>query len=164
MRNRSPLHWHTLAVWARLSIQMEECPGRRACSRWTTVGCILVAMSYAIASLGAYAILYEAPDLHTRAGRHLLAGGLAIATLSGVEMIVALLPLRRGERWAFWVAILPLVSLVVPMMVVDATHVAPEHRLATLVPFIVGLALAAIGLFLTATNTGTHALGVQCRK
>jgi len=65
-----------------------------------------------------------------------------------VEIAVALLPLRRGEGWAFWVAGLPLASLVVPLMLVDAVNVAPEHRLTTLTPFIVGLVLTAIGLFL----------------
>jgi hypothetical protein len=117
-------------------------------SPFTTVGSFLVATSYAVAGFGAYAIFVDALDVHTRAGRHLLAGALAIATLSVVEMIIALFPLRRGELWAFWAALLPLASLVVPVMLVDAMHVAPEHRLATLAPFIVGLVLAVIGLFL----------------
>ena len=49
---------------------------------------------------------------------------------------------------------LPLASLVVPVMLVDAVNVAPEHRLTTLAPFIVGLVLAAIGLFLAKRRAG----------
>jgi len=99
-------------------------------------------------------MLSDISDLHTRAGRHLLAGALAVATLAVVEIAVALLPLRRGEGWAFWVAELPLALLVVPVMLVDAVNVAPEHRLTTLAPFIVGLVLAAIGLFLAKRRAG----------
>jgi hypothetical protein len=117
------------------------------------VGSFLVAGSYAIAGFGAYAILSDAPDLHDRIGRHLLAGALAIATLVVVEIVVAVSPLRRGERWAFWVALLPLCSLVVPTMLVDAVNVPAQHRLTTMTPFIVGLVLAAAGLFLVARHT-----------
>lgn len=117
------------------------------------VGSFLVAGSYAIAGFAAYAILSDAPDLHDHVGRHLLAGALAIATLAVVEIVVALSPLRRGERWAFWVALLPLSSLVVPTMLVDALNVPAQHRLATLTPFIVGLVLAAAGLLLVARRS-----------
>jgi hypothetical protein len=118
------------------------------------LGSSLVALAYAIGGFGAYAILSDNADLHTRAGRHLLAGALAIATLSAVEVLVALLPLRRRESWAFWAALLPFASLVVPTMLVDAVHVPPEHRFTTLTPFIVGLVLAAIGLFLSKKREG----------
>ena len=119
------------------------------------VGSFLVALSYAIAGFAGYEMLSDIPDLHTRAGRHLLAGALAVGTLSVVQIVVALLPLRRGEGWAFWVAVLPFASLVVPVMLVDAVNVAPEHRLTTLTPFIVGLVLAAIGLLLAKRRAGS---------
>lgn len=115
------------------------------------VGSFLVA----IAGFATYAMLSDIPDLHTRAGRHLLAGALAVGTLSVVEIAIALLPLSRGEGWAFWLAGLPFASLVVPVMLVDAVNVAPEHRLTTLTPFIVGLVLAAIGLFLAKSRAGS---------
>jgi hypothetical protein len=67
----------------------------------TIVGSFLVALSYAIAGFATYAMLSDISDLHTRAGRHLLAGALAVATLAVVEIAVALLPLRRGEGWDF---------------------------------------------------------------
>ena len=75
-----------------------------------------------------------------------MAGALAIATLSLVEVFVAVFPLRRGEIWAFWTTALPLITLVLPMLILDARHVAPGHRLGTLAPFVLGLLLAVSGL------------------
>ncbi len=43
----------------------------------------------------------------------------------------------------------PLISLVLPMLILDAGHIAPEHRLSTLTPFVIGLVLAICGLILT---------------
>ena len=78
-----------------------------------------------------------------------MAGALAIVSLSGVEILIALFPLRRGEVWAFWAALLPLVSLAVPVMLVDVKHVSSGHLLVTLAPFVAGLVLAICGLVLT---------------
>ena len=119
-------------------------------------GPILVALSYALSSLAAYAILGTRPDVATRTGRHLMAGALAIITLSGVEILIAFVPLRRGERWAFWAALLPLISLVLPVMFFDATHVALGNLLITLAPFVAGLILAISGLVLTRCHRETE--------
>ncbi|HKW64201.1 MAG TPA: hypothetical protein VJN89_16735 [Candidatus Acidoferrum sp.] len=108
-----------------------------------------MALSYALSAFAAYAILNTRPDLATQAGRHLVAGALAIVSLSGVEILIALFPLRRGEVWAFWAALLPLVSLAVPVMLVDVKHVSSGHLLVTLAPFVAGLVLAICGLVLT---------------
>src|SRR5215831_2191408 len=105
-------------------------------------------MSYSLAGLAAYSILSTQPDINTRPGRHLLAGTLAIVSLSAVEVLIAIFPLRRGERWAFWAALLPLLSLVLPVMFIDATHVTSGNLLVTLTPFAVGLILAMGGLAL----------------
>jgi hypothetical protein len=78
-----------------------------------------------------------------------MAGALAIISLSGVEILIAFVPLRRGEKWAFWAALLPLISVVLPVMFLDAIHVAFGHLLITLAPFIAGLILAISGLLLT---------------
>lgn len=118
-------------------------------------GSILVALSYALSGLAAYAILSTRPDMTTRTGRHLLAGALAIISLSGVEILIALVPLRRGERWVFWAALLPLISLVLPVMVLDATHVAFGHLLITITPFVTGLTLAISGLVLAHSHRET---------
>ena len=108
-----------------------------------------MALSYALSAFAAYAILNTRPDVATRTGRHLVAGALAIATLSAVEIVIALFPLRRGEVWAFWAALLPLISLGVPVMLVDVSHVSSGHLLVTLAPFVAGLVLAIWGLALT---------------
>lgn len=118
-------------------------------SRRMRAGSALVALSYAFSAFAAYAILNTRPGVASRTGRHLLAGALAIVSLSGVEILIALIPLRRGEMWAFWAALLPLISLAVPVMLVDVTHVSSEHLLVTLVPFVAGLVLAICGLVLT---------------
>ena len=112
------------------------------------LGSTLVAISYGIAGSAAYSILSIQPDTNTQPGRHLLAGALAIGSLSAVEILIAIFPLSRGERWAFWAALLPLLSLVLPMLLIDATHVTPAHLLVTLTPFVVGLVLAISGLAL----------------
>jgi len=109
-------------------------------------------MSYALAGFAAYSILSTQPDMNTRPGRHLFAGALAIGSLSAVEVLIAIFPLRQGERWASWAALLPLLSLVLPVMLIDATHVSPGHLLVTLTPFGVGLILAIIGLALVGSH------------
>jgi hypothetical protein len=109
-------------------------------------------MSYASAGFAAYSILSTQPDMNTRPGRHLLAGALAIVSLSAVEVLIAIFPLRQGERWAFWAALLPLLSLVLPVMLIDGTHVSRGHLLVTLTPFAVGLALALVGLALVGSH------------
>src|SRR5215470_2501230 len=116
------------------------------------LGSSLVAMSYGLAASAAYSILSTQPEMNTRPGRHLLAGALAIGSLSAVEVLIAIFPLRQGERWASWAALLPLLSLVLPVMLIDATHVSPGHLLVTLTPFGVGLILAIIGLALVGSH------------
>src|SRR5215469_8719203 len=116
------------------------------------LGSSLVAMSYGLAVSAAYSILSTQPDMNTRPGRHLLAGALAIGSLSTVEVLIAIFPLRRGERWAFWAALLPLLSLVLPVMLIDATHVTSGHLRVTLTPFAVGLILAMGGLALVGSD------------
>jgi hypothetical protein len=112
------------------------------------VGSTLVALSYAMSGLAAYAILATHPDTTTRDGRHLIAGAMAIVSLALVEILGALIPLRRGEKWAFWAALIPLLLLVVPKMLIDAVNVNPDHLVATMAPFVVGLLLAFSGLSL----------------
>src|SRR5215471_858693 len=94
-------------------------------------GSALVALSYALSAFAAYAILNTHPDLSTRTGRHLMAGALAIVSLSAVEILIALFPLRRGELWALWAALLPLVFLAIPVILVDVTQVSSGHLLVT---------------------------------
>ncbi len=107
----------------------------------------------AVASLGlgsaSLAILRPAPDLTTAVGRHLMAGALANAALAFILFIIAIGPLRRGESWALW-AYVPIIAFYgVPMILIDATHVAPERVPRTLAPQIAGITLLIIGLVLS---------------
>ena len=96
----------------------------------------------------AAAILPYRMDPGARLGRHLMAGGLAIVALSVVEILVALVPLRRGERWAFWASAVPVVIVGVPLVFVDALYVPAGRILGALVPQVLGLAVMVAGLTL----------------
>ena len=82
----------------------------------------------AVSSLGLLAapitILAAIPDLTTRASRHAFAGALGLTALAIVEFLLALVPVRRGERWALGAAAIPFVIVGLPVFVVDATNVA----------------------------------------
>jgi len=112
------------------------------------LGSALVAVSYGMSGFAAYAILSAHPGVATRNGRHLVAGAMAILSLALVEMLIALIPLRRGEKWAFWAALIPMLSLVIPVMLIDAATVSADHLVTTLTPFVIGLLLAFTGLAL----------------
>jgi hypothetical protein len=96
------------------------------------------------------ALVSRDASMDTAVGRHLWAGALANAALVVVEMVIVLGPLRRGEVWAFWVALLPIAIYGIPILVIDATHVPRETLVATLAPQVAGLALASVGFALTA--------------
>lgn len=96
----------------------------------------------------AAAILPRQMDTGARVGRHLLAGALAIAALSAVEVLIALVPLRRGEAWAFWASAVPVVVVGVPVVIVDASYVPAASLFAALVPQVLGLSICVVGLSL----------------
>ena len=122
-------------------------PDRGRDLRW---GANLLAMSAAGVLGASAAILTDRPDLATRTGRHLVAGALAIAALSALVMTIALIPLRRGERWAFWAAALPIFLVGVPLAAIEARFVPRERRLVTVAPQLADLLLAIAGLTLAA--------------
>jgi len=95
-------------------------------------------------------IIANHPDLTTRTGRHLLAGALGITTLVVVGVVICLIPLRRGERWAWWAVALPLFVLGIPIFIVDAMFVPARTRFATLLPQALGdiFAFALLGYLL----------------
>ncbi len=104
---------------------------------------LLVSASLAI-------VLTNDPDPATRVGRHLLAGALANATVALLLFLVAVGPVRRGERWALWAYGIPLLLYGLPMLVMDATYVEPAGRLGALGPQVLGMGLAAVGITLAA--------------
>lgn len=88
-----------------------------------------------------FAIVSPAPSLWARAGRHLWAGALANASVAVLLIVIAAIPLRRGEKWAFWAYPVPI-----------ALYAPREHLLRTPAPQFAGLAAVAAGFALGATE------------
>jgi len=114
----------------------------------------------AVSSVGLLAapatIVRVMPDLSTRSGRHTLAGVLALMAIAILECVLAMIPIRRGERWALATAAVPFVVIGLPIFLIDATYVASERLWNTLAPQGAGLALGVTALILCA-------LGIQKR-
>jgi len=121
------------------------------------VGCAILAIGALGLSGASAAILARGPDLTTATGRHLTAGALANLALALVMALLAAIPLRRGERWALWGYVAPLLVYGVPMLIIDATHVAPARLARTLAPQVLGLASVVIGLALVVPTLGRGA-------
>lgn len=113
-------------------------------------GTAIIALSFLGVLAASVALVSRDAALDTAVGRHLWAGALANASLVIVAVAVVLGPLRRGEAWAFWVALLPVAFYAVPILVIDATHVPRGTLVATLAPQVGGLAVAFVGFALTA--------------
>ena len=111
-------------------------------------GATLLAIGYAGLLTASIAIAKDA-DIKTSTGRHLWAGALANAVLCGAEIFITTNPLRRGEKWAWWAAALPIVFYGIPMLILDALNVPPEKLFLTLAPQVAGLVISGIGLTLT---------------
>src|SRR6266508_1688077 len=113
-------------------------------------GTAIIALAFLGVLAASVAIVSRDATLDTAVGRHLWAGALANASLVIVALAVVLGPLRRGEAWAFWVALLPVAIYAIPILVIDATHVPRQTLDATLAPQVGGLAVATVGFALTA--------------
>jgi hypothetical protein len=117
------------------------------------IGSILLAFS----SLGLMAapitIVAAIPDLTTRSSRHAFAGALALTAVAVLEFILALIPVRRGERWALAAATMPFVVVGLPVLVVDATHVPRERLWNTIAPQVIGLVSGMTALALCTLGT-----------
>jgi hypothetical protein len=108
---------------------------------------VLAAGALALGS-ASFAILSRSPGTSTAIGRHLFAGALANASLAITLFVVAAIPLRRGEPWAFWTLCTAVLLYGVPMLIVDGLNVSPERLLVTLAPQVGGLVLFGAGLAL----------------
>ena len=121
---------------------MNEERKRKLGSSLLALGCIGV--------LGApLSIVRAGVDPSTRVGRHLIAGALALASVSVLEMAIVVGPLRRGERWAWWAALSPFVIVAVPVLVMDLLYVSSERLFRTIAPQLAGLLAGALGLWLS---------------
>lgn len=112
------------------------------------IGALILGIGALDLSTASGAMLAQQPDVTTHAGRLLIAGALANVTLALMWAAVALFPLRRGEKWAFLVYLLPFPLYGIPMIVLDATQVSRAHLFTTLAPQIGGLLVAVVGLVL----------------
>jgi hypothetical protein len=110
------------------------------------VGCAILTVGALGLSAASFAILARGPELATRTGRHLVAGALANLSLALLMALLAAIPLRRGERWALWAYLAPLLLYGLPILVIDAMNVAPARLARTLAPQILGLASVVVGL------------------
>ena len=121
------------------------------------VGWVLLAVAAAGLLAAPITILRNIVDLSTRPSRHAFAGALGLAALAAMEFLLAVVPIRRGERWAIIAAGLPFVLVGLPVLVVDATNVAPERLSRTLAPQVIGLVVGTTGLVLCAIGTRQRA-------
>ena len=96
------------------------------------LGSVLLAVSALGISGATVAVLSRVPDVSTVMGRHLWAGALANLSLSAIQVLIALIPLRRGEKWAFWAYLMPLLVYGAPIVMLDATHASTATLLPTL--------------------------------
>jgi hypothetical protein len=95
------------------------------------IGSTLLALSALSMLAPPIAILAAIPDLTTRASRPAVAGALGLVALALLEFVLAVVPIRRGERWAMAAAALPFVIVGIAILLVDATHVAPARLWTT---------------------------------
>ncbi|MCI0695165.1 hypothetical protein L0337_24545 [candidate division KSB1 bacterium] len=114
------------------------------------IGAAVLAIGALSLSAASIAMLAQGPDVTTHIGRLLCAGALANFSLSLIWALIAIFPLRRGEKWAFWAFCLPILLYGIPMLILDATNVEPSSLVSTLAPQVLGLSMALVGLFLVA--------------
>lgn len=108
---------------------------------------VLLAIAYTGPLAASFTIASRA-DLTTRTGRHLMAGALGIAALVLAEVLICAIPLRRGDPWAWWAALVPLLVLAGPIFIIDAMFVPARTRGATLLPQGIGLFVSLVLLAL----------------
>jgi hypothetical protein len=119
------------------------------------VGSALLALASLVLMAAPITILATIPDFTTRSSRHLFAGAAGLTALAVTEGLLALFPVRRGEKWALVAAALPFMIVGIPVFVVDATHVARERLWNTLAPQGFGLLVGAAALTLCAVGRRT---------
>jgi len=90
--------------------------------------------------------------LNARLGRHVFAGGLGLASLSILLAVTAAIPLRRGEKWAFWAYAGTFLFVGLPVVAADALYVARGSLWLTVLPQVLGLLVATLGLALCAQD------------
>ena len=72
------------------------------------IGVVIVAVATVGLGSASAAMFAQRPEVATTMGRLLVAGALANASLACTLFLIAVIPLRRGQRWAFWTLCLPI--------------------------------------------------------
>jgi hypothetical protein len=116
------------------------------------LGSTILTIGYVALLAASIAIVSKEADPSSAVGRHLWAGALANAALALVEILVVLIALRKGEKWAWWAAALPLICYGLPILILDSIFVSPERLVETLAPQVLGLITAGTGLVLAARD------------
>ena len=111
-------------------------------------GVAVVALATVGLGSASVAMVAQRPDVATTIGRLLYAGALANASLALTLFLIALIPLKHGQRWAFWTLCAPIVLYGIPMLILDGTNVSRAHLASTLAPQVGGLGLLIVGLVL----------------
>ena len=112
------------------------------------LGVMIVAFATVGLGSASVAMLGQHPDVTTTTGRLVWAGALANASLALILFLIAVIPLRRGQPWAFWALCAPAMLYGIPMVVLDGTNVPRDDLVSTLAPQVVGLGLLITGLVL----------------
>jgi len=112
------------------------------------LGVIIVAVATLGLGSASVAMLGQHPDVTTTTGRLLWAGALANASLALILFLIAVIPLRHGQRWAFWALCAPVILYGIPMLILDGTNVPRGDLVSTLAPQVAGLGLLITGLVL----------------
>jgi hypothetical protein len=113
-------------------------------------GSAILTVAAAGVLFASFAILSPRPNPWASAGRHLWAGALANACVALLLIVIAAIPLRRGEKWAFWAYLIPIALYGLPIAILDTIYVSRPNLLMTLAPQLAGLAAVAVGLALCA--------------
>lgn len=116
------------------------------------LGSAILALGYVGLFAASLAMVSRGADPESAIGRHLWAGALANASLCIVEILIVTQALCKGEKWAWWAAVVPLVAYGIPILILDALHVPAERLFLTLAPQLIGLIVAGVGLTLSARS------------
>ena len=102
-----------------------------------------------------FSLVYQdKPDLLHKLAPDTAVVGIALCL---VALIIVLVPLRRGEPWAFWAALLPLLVVGIPRLVTDSACQLYDLNHHGCHQFMGALTLAGIGLILCSFATFTKA-------
>lgn len=111
-------------------------------------GSNLLALGYLVAMANAVEALIRRndPTLH-----HKMNPGTALVSIALVlvMLMIVLRPLRRGEPWALWAAVTPMLTVGIPRLITDPACQLYDLSHHGCHQFMIGMALAGIGVLLS---------------